>query len=58
MIPKPKGNFSKECCEEGNNGILLSQKRMKSCHCNNMNGPRDYYAKWNKSEKDKQYDFT
>ena len=45
MIPKPKGNFSKECCEEGNNGILLSQKRMKSCHCNNMNGPRDYYAK-------------
>ena len=33
LIPKPNGNFRKECCEEGYNGILLShKKRMKSCH--------------------------
>ena len=35
-------------------------KRMKSCHCNNMDRPGGYYAKWNKSEREKQisYDFT
>ena len=27
LIPKPKGNFSKQCCEDGYNGILLSQKK-------------------------------
>ena len=30
---------------------------MKSCHLCNKNGPRGYYAKGNKSEKDKYYDF-
>ena len=35
-------------------------KRMKPCHCNNMNRPRGYYAKWNKSDRERQipYDFT
>ena len=28
---------------------------MKFCHCNNMDGPREYYAQWNKSEKDKYF---
>ena len=26
---------------------------MKSCHCDNMDGHRGYYAKWNNSDKDK-----
>ena len=26
--------------------------------CGNMDGPRRYYAKWKKSEKNKNYDFT
>ena len=28
--------------------------------CNNMDGPRKYYAKWNKSDKERQilYNFT
>ena len=30
---------------------------MKSCHCDNMDGHRGYYAKWNNSDKDKTYDF-
>lgn len=34
-------------------------KKMKSSVCYNMGGPRGYYAKWNKSEteKDKYHDF-
>ena len=28
---------------------------MKSCICNNMDGSRQYYATWNKSEKDKYH---
>ena len=36
------------------NGILLSHKKeWNNAICNNPNGPRDYHAKWNKSEKDK-----
>ena len=33
---------------------------MKSCHCENMGRPWGYYAKWNKSdgERQKLYDFT
>ena len=30
-------------------------KRRKSCHvCDNIDGHWEYYAKWNKSEKDKR----
>lgn len=33
------------------NGILLSQKKEGSLAiCNNMDGPRGYYTKWNKSD--------
>ena len=36
------------------NGILLSdQKEWNLANCNNMDGTRMYYAKQNKSEKDK-----
>ena len=33
---------------------------MKSCHLWNMDGTRGYYAKWNKSDRERQvlYDFT
>ena len=38
------------------NGILLNcEKELKFAICNNMDGPSGYYAKWNKSEKDKYY---
>ena len=43
------------------NGILLSHKKEWSLAiCNNMNGPRGYYAKWNKLGGERQipYDFT
>ena len=34
--------------------ILFSHKKEGNhVTCNNMNGPRGYYAKWNKTEKDK-----
>ena len=37
-----------------NNGILLSHKKeWNFAICNNMDGLGGYYAKWNKSEKDK-----
>ena len=40
------------------NGILLSYKKeWNSAICRNVDGPRDYHIKWNKSEKDK-YDVT
>ena len=36
------------------NGILISHKKeWKLATCDNTNGPRGYYAKHNKSEKDK-----
>ena len=33
---------------------------MKSCHLDNMDGSRRYYAKWNKSDRERQipYGFT
>ena len=35
------------------NGILLSyQKEWNNAICSNMDGPRDYHTKWNKTEKD------
>ena len=41
------------------NGVLLStQKEWNLAICNNVDGTRVYYAKWNKSEKDKYHDFT
>ena len=32
------------------NGILFSHKKLKPCHCIDMDGPRGYFAKGNKSE--------
>ena len=38
------------------NGILLSYKKeWNLAICNNMDGAREYNAKWNKSEKDKYH---
>ena len=38
------------------NGILLNcKKEWKNAICSNMDGPRDYHTKWNKSDKDKSY---
>ena len=37
------------------NGILLTHKQQCNLAiCNNMNEPRDYYAKWNKIERERQ----
>ena len=35
-------------------------KKKENVTCNNMDGSRDYYAKWSKSEKERQilYDIT
>ena len=42
------------------NGILLSHKKWNNAICNNLNGPRDYHTKWNKSDRERQmsYDIT
>ena len=38
------------------NGMLLSHRKdQNNTICSNMDGPRDYYTKWSKSEKDKYY---
>ena len=38
------------------NGILLSHKKeWNPDTCNNMDGFRGYYAKWNKSEKNEYH---
>ena len=34
-------------------GIFSAIKIMKSCHCDNMDGPWGHYVKWDKSVKDK-----
>ena len=42
-------------------GILLSHKKeWNLAICHSMGGPRGYYAKWNKSDRERQilYDFT
>ena len=37
------------------NGLLLSRKKeWNLAICDNMNGPRGYYAKWNKSDTERQ----
>ena len=35
-------------------------KRMKCCHLQQHDGPRDYHAEWNKSDRERQtlYDIT
>ena len=43
------------------NGILLSHKKEGNfAICNNMDGLRGHYAKWNKSDRERQllYDIT
>ena len=36
-------------------GILLSHKKeWNNAICSNMDGPRDYHTKWNKSERERQ----
>ena len=42
------------------NGISLSHKKGHLAICDNMVGPREYHAKWNKSGRERQilYDFT
>ena len=42
------------------NGTLLSNEKWNLSICNDMSGPRGYYAKWNKSYREKQipYDLT
>ena len=42
------------------NGILLSHTKEWNCAiCDNMGGPRGYYTKWSKSDRERQipYDF-
>ena len=42
-------------------GILLSHKKeWNSAICSNVDGPREYYAYWNKSDRERQilYDVT
>ena len=57
-------SFSRELDKEHvvqiHNGIPLShKKRWNTAIYNNMDGPWEYYAKWNKAEKAKNYhDFT
>ena len=37
------------------NGVGLSgKKEWNNATCSNMDGPRDYHTKWNKSEREKQ----
>ena len=43
------------------NGILFSHTRERNnAICSNMDGPRDYYTKWSKSNRERQilYDIT
>jgi len=38
-----------------NHWILLGHKEeQKNAICDNMDGPRDYYSKWSKSERERQ----
>ena len=41
------------------NGILLSRKKeWNLATCDNMVGPRRYYAKWNKSDRERQIPYN
>ena len=40
------------------NGILLShEKEWNNSICSNIVGPRDYYTKWSKSERERQISY-
>ena len=39
-------------------GILAIKKNLLWFQCDSMNGPRGYYAKWNKSERKMKCDFN
>ena len=40
------------------NGIILSYKKEWSKSiCNNMDGPRDYYIEWSKSDRERQISY-
>ena len=61
----PQGSINRWMDEEDvvhtYNGILLSHKKeWNNVICSNMDGPRDYQAKWGKSVKERQilYDTT
>ena len=43
-----------------NYGTLLSHKKWNNAICSNMDGLRDYQAKWSKSKRERQipYDLT
>ena len=43
-----------------NGKLPRHKKEWNNAICSNMDGPRDYYAKWNKSERERQipYDIT
>ena len=48
-------------CTDIYNGILLShEKEWNNAIYSNMDGPRDYHTKWNKSARERQipYDIT
>ena len=35
---------------------LLSPKKLHNAICSNMDGPRNYHTKWNKTKKDKYHE--
>ena len=40
------------------NGLLLSHKKERSnAICSNMDGPRDYHAKWSKLDRERQISY-
>ena len=40
------------------NGILLSHKKeWNNAICSNMDGPRDCYTEWNKSDRERQISY-
>ena len=40
-------------------GILLSHKKeWNNAMCSNMDGPKDYYTKWSKSDKERQISYN
>ena len=57
--PRQKKSLKKKCGIYMCNGILLSHKNeWDLAICNNMDGPKGYYAKWNKPEKERQIPYN
>ena len=53
------GWMDKEDVLHVHNGILFSYKKeWNNASCSNMDGPRDYHAKWSKPDKDKYHMIT